>query len=83
MLPTTAPDDAGGIWMGFGENDLGPRGEYPSVLPVVVYKGERRWNAPTDIRDLLAPVPEQMLGAQPRHPYLLMELQTLDPSTLP
>lgn len=74
---------AGGIWMGLGENDLGPRGEYPSVLPIVVYNGERRWNAPTDTRDLLAPVLEQMVGTQPRHPYLLMELQTLDPSTLP
>jgi len=74
---------AGGIWMGLGEDDLGRRGEYPSVLPVVVYNGERRWNAATDIRDLLATVPEQLLGTQPRHPYLLMELQTLDPSTLP
>ena len=74
---------AGGIWMGLGENDLGPGGEYPFVLPVVVYNGERPWNAATDIRDLLATVPEQLLGTQPRHPYLLIELQTLDPSTLP
>ena len=74
---------AGGIWMGLGEDDLGPRGDYPSVLPVVVYNGERRWNAATDIRDLLTPVPEQLLGTQPQHPYLLMELQRLDPSTLP
>ena len=62
---------AGGIWMGLGEDDLGPGGEYPSVLPVVVYNGEQPWNAATDIRDLLAPVPEQLLGTQPRHPYLL------------
>ena len=74
---------AGGIWMGLGEDDLGPGGEYPSVLPVVVYNGEQPWNAATDIRDLLASVPEQLLGTQPRHPYLLIELQTLDPSTLP
>lgn len=74
---------AGGIWMGLGRDDLGPGGEYPSVLPVVVYNGERSWNAATDIRDLLASVPEQLLGTQPQHPYLLIELQTLDPSTLP
>ena len=74
---------AGGIWMGLGEDDLGPRGDYPSVLPVVVYNGEQRWSAATDIRDLLAPVPAQLLGTRPQHPYLLMELQTLDPSTLP
>ncbi len=74
---------AGGIWMGLGEDDLGPGGEYPAVLPVVVYNGEQPWNAATDVRDLLASAPEQLLGTQPRHPYLLIELQTLDPSTLP
>ncbi len=74
---------AGGIWMGLGENDLGRDGEYPFVLPVVVYNGEQPWNAATDVRDLLATVPEQLLGTQPRHPYLLIELQTLDPSTVP
>ena len=49
---------AGGIWMGLGEDDLGPGGEYPAVLPVVVYHGEKRWSAATDIHDLLAPNPE-------------------------
>ena len=53
------------------------------VLPVVIYNGERRWNAPTDIRDLLAPVPEALLGYLPRHRYLLIELQAVDPSLLP
>lgn len=28
-------------------------------------------------------VEHPLLGTQPRHPYLLIELQTLDPSTLP
>lgn len=74
---------SGGIWMGLREDDLGPGHEYPSVLPVVIYNGEQPWNAPVDIRNLLAPVPDQLLGTRPRHPYLLIELQTLNPSTLP
>ena len=71
------------IWLGLDREDLGPEGEYPFVLPVVIYNGERRWNAPTDIRDLLASVPEALLGYLPRHRYLLVEVQVLDPSLLP
>ena len=71
------------IWLGLDREDLGPAGEYPFVLPVVIYNGERRWNAATDIRDLLAPVPEALLGYRPRHRYLLIEPQALDPSLLP
>ena len=72
-----------GIWLGLGEQDLAPGGGYPLVLPIVVYNGERAWNAVTDVRDLLAPVPGPLLGMRPRHPYLLVELQSLDPSKLP
>ena len=55
----------------------------PMVLPIVVYNGVRPWGAATDIRDLVDPVPEEMLGYLPRLPYLLIELQKLDPSRLP
>ena len=34
-------------------------------------------------RELLAPVPEGLVGYLPRHRYLLIELQALDPSLLP
>ena len=71
------------IWLGLDREDLGPEGEYPFVLPVVIYNGERRWNTATDIRDLLAPVPKALLGYLPRHRYLLVEVQALDPSPLP
>ena len=71
------------IWKRLAADDLGPRGEYPFVLPIVVYNGERRWTAPTDVCDLLAPVPKELLGYRPRHRYLLIEIQAEDPAALP
>lgn len=70
------------ILRGLDRDELGSHGEYPVVLPVVVYNGEQRWNAATDVRDLFAPVPEELVGYLPRHRYLLIEVQTLDPSIL-
>ena len=71
------------IWMRLGKEDLGPRGEYPFVLPIVIYNGERRWTAATDIGDLFGPVPGELLGYRPRHRYLLIEIQSEDPASLP
>lgn len=48
------------IWMRLAREDLGPGGEYPFVLPVVIYNGERRWTAARSVADLLAPVPEAL-----------------------
>ena len=53
------------------------------MLPVVIYNGGRRWTAPTDVTDLIAPVPKALLGYRPRHPYLLVEIQAEDPAGLP
>jgi len=79
---------AGGIWTGLGSDDLGPGGVFPLVLPVVVHSGRRRWTAPVDMRDLLAPTHREpthrgLLGSRPRHRYLLIDLQRLDPASLP
>lgn len=68
--------------LGLGKDDLGPGGGYPPILPVVVYNGERHWSAPTDIRDLFAPVPGELLGYLPGHRYLVVDVQALDPSVL-
>ena len=76
-------DYAARVWMGLGKDQLGPDGEYPFVLPIVIYNGEQRWNAATDIRNLLAPVPDELLGHLPSHRYLLIDIQALDPSRLP
>ena len=71
------------IWKRLEADDLGPGGEYPFVLPVVIYNGGRRWTAATDVADLIAPVPKALLGYRPRHPYLLVEIQAEDPARLP
>lgn len=71
------------IWKRLEADDLGPGGEYPFLLPVVIYNGEHRWTAPTDVGDLLAPAPDELLGYLPRHRYLLIEIQAEDPATLP
>ena len=71
------------IWMRLGKDELGPHGEYPFVLPVVIYNGDRRWTAATDIGDLLGPVPGEPLGYRPRLRYLLIEMRTQDPDSLP
>ena len=71
------------ILRGLDASALGPAGEYPPILPIVVYNGERRWNAATDIGDLFPPVAKELLGYLPRHRYLVIDLQALDPSRLP
>ena len=71
------------IWRQLGKEDLGPGGEYPFVLPIVIYNGERRWTAATDIGDLLGPVPGEPLGYRPRLRYLLIEMRSHDPASLP
>ena len=71
------------VLRGLGKGDLGPSGKYPAVLPIVVHNGEQRWNAAPDIGELFAPLPEELLGYLPRHRYLLIEVQALDPSALP
>ena len=68
------------IMNALGSDALGPRGEYPLTIPVVVYNGVRPWTAPTDVRGLVGPVPEPLVGAVPSHPYLLVDLQRLDPA---
>ena len=71
------------IWMRLGQEDLGPGGEYPFVLPIVIYNGERRWNAAKDVGDLLGPLPGEPLGYRPRLRYLLIEMRSHDPASLP
>ena len=71
------------VLQGLSKAERGPNGEYPPLLPIVIYNGQRRWTAATDTRDLFAPMPEDLLGYLPRHRYLLLDLRALDPSMLP
>ena len=71
------------IWMRLDREDLGPRGEYPLVLPIVIYNGKPRWNAATDVGDLVGPAPKELLGYRPRLRYLLIKIRSLDLASLP
>ena len=44
----------------------------PPVFPIVLYNGDRNWNAATDINDLVEKVPGSLGYYQPSAPYLLL-----------
>lgn len=50
------------------------RGELlPPVLPMVLYNGQRPWNAPLDVADLIAPGPPSLDSFRPRLRYHLID----------
>ena len=71
------------VLQGLVRDDLDADGRFPPIVPLVIYNGEQRWNAPTRVRDHFAPVPRELVGYLPRHRYLLLELKALDPLLLP
>lgn len=71
------------VLQGLARDDLHSDGRYPPILPLVIYNGERRWNASTEVRDHFAPVPREFVGYLPRHRYLLIDIKALDPTVLP
>ena len=68
---------------GLETRELGPRRLYPPVLPVVLYNGDRPWTAPTDLRELFAAAPAEVVGYLPRHRYLVVDIPRLDAAALP
>ena len=52
---------------------LGPDGELPPVLPVVIYNGRSRWTAETDVSRLIAPVGEDLARCQPSQRYFVVD----------
>ena len=71
------------IWMRLGKEDLGPGGEYPLVLPIVIYNGERRWTAATDVGDLIGPVPGNCLDTSPANGIFSLRSGRRIPASLP
>ena len=67
------------VYTGLLHQDLIRRGELgvdrrlPSVLPVVLYNGERRWRAPTEVRPLIQAPPEGLERFQPNQAFLLID----------
>jgi predicted transposase/invertase (TIGR01784 family) len=50
-----------------------PGAMLPPVLPVVLYNGDRKWTAATDVAALIPPTPELVARYQPRLSYLLID----------
>jgi flagellar biosynthesis/type III secretory pathway protein FliH len=45
----------------------------PPVLPMVIYNGKRRWEAPTQLADLMTNMPETLKVFQPQQQYWLLD----------
>ncbi len=48
-------------------------GKLPPVLPVVLYNGERGWQAPRAVEEMVEDVPEPLARYQPRMSYFLLD----------
>ena len=59
---------------------LAPNRRLPPILPIVLYNGEGRWSAPTDIRELVAPVPASVARYAPRLRYLVIDERVMETS---
>ena len=46
--------------------ELTPDGKLPPVLPVLLYNGRRRWQAPREVAELIAEVPGGLAAYRPR-----------------
>jgi len=55
------------------QRQLGPDGLLPPVLPIVLYNGEPRWRAPTELSALLPKLPGFLAPLQPQMRYLLID----------
>jgi len=52
---------------------LGTQNLLPPVLPLVLYNGERRWQAPVDLDALIYPAPAGLEKYRPRLSFLLLD----------
>jgi len=53
--------------------NLAAEGQLPPVLPIVLYNGSRRWDAPVDVADLVVPMPGGLEAYRPRLKYFLLD----------
>ncbi len=49
----------------------------PIVLPLVLYRGDRKWTAKQDVFDLIAPAPAEIAPYLPHLRYLLLDVNAL------
>lgn len=55
----------------------------PAVLPVVLYNGTAPWDAPLEVRDLIAPVGKWLTPYQPSQRYFVVDEQRVDEDAIP
>ena len=55
----------------------------PPVLPVMLYNGRRRWTAPADMWELIAPVGEDLARYQPAQRYFVLDAGSRGDDDLP
>ncbi len=60
------------------QKQLTPEGLLPPIFPLVLYNGERRWGAATNIAELIQPVPGGLEHYKPSLRYLLLDEGALD-----
>lgn len=66
------------------QKSLGADGKLPPVLPLVLYNGKSRWNAATDVAELVGTLPGGGLERyRPQMRYLLLDEGALRESDLP
>lgn len=63
--------------------ELGPVGEWPPVLPVVLYNGDAPWTAKTQMRELIAPVASSLQPFQPSQRTLVLDERHMELDDLP
>ena len=54
-------------------NQLSKDGKLPPVLPIVLYNGDPRWNAATEVRDLIEHMPGSLAKFSPKMKYMLID----------
>ena len=60
------------LWKVRSKADFG-KGRMPTVISVVLYTGEHRWNVPTAIEAMFEPGSEEIAQYQPSHRYVVVE----------
>jgi len=48
-------------------------GKLPPVLPIVLYNGDGRWNAPFSVEDMIEKAPDALAKYQPRMSYFFLD----------
>ncbi|WP_223879322.1 Rpn family recombination-promoting nuclease/putative transposase [Chitinimonas arctica] len=65
------------LYLDLGKNrknfPLTASGKLPPVLPIVLYNGEPRWNAPLELEELIEPGPGRLPDFRPHMRYLVLD----------